>query len=32
VPLAALIVHLNDDHRWTREHIAEWLDAQLPAA
>lgn len=23
--LAALIVHLNDDHRWSREQIAEWL-------
>jgi hypothetical protein len=21
-----LIVHLNDNHRWTREHIADWLD------
>jgi hypothetical protein len=27
--LAALIVHLNDDHRWTREAIADWL-AQNP--
>jgi hypothetical protein len=25
VPLGALIVHLNDDHRWTREQIAAWL-------
>ena len=25
VPIAALIVHLNDDHRWTREQIAAWL-------
>jgi hypothetical protein len=25
VPIAALIVHLNDDHRWTREQIAGWL-------
>ena len=23
--LAALIVHLNDDHRWTRERIADWV-------
>ena len=23
--LAALLVHLNDDHRLTREQIAEWL-------
>lgn len=25
VNLAAMIVHLNDDHRWTREQIADWL-------
>ena len=25
ISLAALIVHLNDDHRWTREDIAAWL-------
>lgn len=24
--LAAILVHLNDDHKWTREHIAAWLD------
>lgn len=24
--LAAIIVHLNDDHRWTREQIATWLE------
>ncbi|MGD9904799.1 MAG: hypothetical protein AB7U83_15150 [Vicinamibacterales bacterium] len=23
--LAALIVHLNDEHRWTREQIAAWV-------
>jgi hypothetical protein len=23
--LAAIIVHLNDDHRWSREQIANWL-------
>ena len=23
--LAALLVHLNDDHRWSREQIANWL-------
>ena len=23
--LAALMVHLNDDHRWSREDIAAWL-------
>lgn len=22
----AVIPHLNDDHRWTRERIADWLD------
>jgi hypothetical protein len=26
IVLAALIVHLNDDHRWTREQIASWLE------
>jgi hypothetical protein len=25
VPMAAMIVHLNDDHRWTREQIAAWI-------
>jgi hypothetical protein len=25
--LAAIIVHLNDDHRWSREQIAQWLEA-----
>lgn len=24
--LGAVIVHLNDDHYWTRERIADWLD------
>jgi hypothetical protein len=24
--LAAILVHLNDDHRWTREQIAAWLE------
>lgn len=28
--LAALIVHLNDDHRWTREQIATWVGAPAP--
>ena len=23
IPIGAMIVHLNDDHRWTREQIAE---------
>lgn len=22
------VAHLNDDHRWTREAIADWLDAR----
>jgi len=30
VPLAAMIVHLNDDHCWTRERIAAWLDENGP--
>ena len=25
LPLASMIVHLNDDHLWTREQIAAWL-------
>jgi hypothetical protein len=25
IPLGAMIVHLNDDHQWTREQIAEWV-------
>ena len=25
LPLAPMIVHLNDDHLWTREQIADWL-------
>jgi hypothetical protein len=25
--LAAIIVHLNDDHRWSREQIAQWLES-----
>jgi hypothetical protein len=24
--LAAILVHLNDEHRWTREDIASWLE------
>ena len=23
--LGAMILHLNDDHRWTREQIAQWV-------
>ena len=26
LPIAALMVHLNDDHHWTREQIADWLE------
>jgi hypothetical protein len=29
--LGALIVHLNDRHRWNREQIAEWLRADAAA-
>lgn len=32
--VANLIVHLNDCHRWKREHIADWLqgvESMLPA-
>ena len=25
LPLGPLIVHLNDDHQWTRERIAAWV-------
>jgi hypothetical protein len=25
IPIGALIVHLNDDHHWTREQVAAWL-------
>lgn len=25
--LAAIIVHLNDEHRWSREQIATWLES-----
>lgn len=28
--LVDVIIHLNDNHRWTREAIADWLDT-LPA-
>lgn len=24
--LLSIIVHLNDDHRWTRERIADWVE------
>jgi len=30
-PLGALIVHVNDAHRWTRERIAAWgADPDVP--
>ena len=29
--LAAMILHLNDDHHWTRERIAEWVAPPAPA-
>jgi len=29
--LAALLVHLNDDHRWDREAIASWVAGTAPA-
>lgn len=32
LPLGAMIVHLNDDHGWTREQIAEWLSSGAPGA
>lgn len=25
--VGSLIVHLNDDHKWRREQIADWLDS-----
>jgi len=25
LPLNTIILHLNDDHHWTREQIVEWL-------
>lgn len=25
-PIPSLVMHLNDDHKWTREQIADWLD------
>jgi hypothetical protein len=29
-PVLHLVSHLNDDHRWTRERIADWLEPQEP--
>jgi hypothetical protein len=28
--LAALLVHINDDHRWTRDAIADWVASTAP--
>jgi hypothetical protein len=25
-----MILHLNDDHRWTREQIAQWVAPSAP--
>ena len=30
IPTGAMIVHLNDDHRWTREQIAAWVRGEEP--
>jgi hypothetical protein len=30
--LAAMIIHLNDDHQWDRERIATWVADVLPKA
>jgi hypothetical protein len=30
--LAAMIIHLNDDHRWDRERIAAWVAGAGPTA
>jgi hypothetical protein len=30
-PVVNQIIHLNDNHGWTREHIADWLET-LPWA
>lgn len=29
--VAACVIHLNDDHRWTREAIADWVAQQEDA-
>jgi hypothetical protein len=28
--LAAMILHLNDDHQWSREQIADWVAPEAP--
>ena len=30
--LGAMILHLNDDHQWTREEIAAWVEFRPDAA
>ncbi len=30
--LGTMIVHLNDDHRWTRERIADWIEAEFESS
>jgi hypothetical protein len=32
LPVAALMVHLNDDHQWTREQIAQWVRGEARTA
>jgi hypothetical protein len=32
LPLGAMILHLNDDHHWTREAIAQWVAPPEPPA
>ena len=34
IPLGAMLIHLNDDHQWTREQMAAWLRGEnvLPPA
>jgi hypothetical protein len=32
VSLASMILHLNDDHQWTREQIAAWVAPEAPPA
>ncbi len=26
-----MVIHLNDDHRWTREQIADWVATVEPS-
>jgi hypothetical protein len=32
ISLAAMILHLNDDHHWSRERIAAWVAPEPPPA